>query len=115
MSHMEDIQTLDTEEPSNKKNTQMKRSGRKTGVKKSNSLEVAVPGVQKKAPKKRGPPRPHKKLQQEVLETRVNKLQNRIDRATEQLQEAKRHIAGYHREIEFRQADALQNPGLIAQ
>jgi len=56
--------------------------------------------------KKRGPPRPHKKLTADVLKTRITKLQKRIDRAQSQLQDAERHIAGYLRESGLRDAEA---------
>jgi hypothetical protein len=64
---------------------------------------------QRKAPdgskisRKRGPPRPHRKLTQEVLDKRIQKLQRRIDRVQTQLEDAQRHIVGYRNEEQYRQ------------
>ncbi len=55
--------------------------------------------------KKRGPPRPHKKLAQEVLHSRITKLQKRIDRARGQLEDAERHIDSYNKEAKYRLED----------
>jgi hypothetical protein len=55
--------------------------------------------------KKRGPPRPHKKLAQEVLDSRITKLRKRIDRARGQLEDAERHIDSYNKEAKYRQED----------
>ena len=52
--------------------------------------------------KKRGPPRPHRKISNYVLEQRIQKLQKRIDKAKAQLEDATRHIEGYHRESSYR-------------
>jgi hypothetical protein len=73
--------------------------------KKAGRKQVKAPVDSKKAARKRGPPRPHKKLDQGVLEMRISKLQRRIDRASGQLQDAHRHIDGYHREIAFRRTE----------
>ena len=56
-------------------------------------------------PRKRGPPRPHRKLQQEILEGRISKLSRRIDRAQGQLEDAKRHIDAYEKEVKYREQD----------
>ena len=55
--------------------------------------------------RKRGPPRPHRKLQDDVLALRIAKLQKRIDRAQGQLEDATRHIDGYNKENEFRRSE----------
>ena len=52
----------------------------------------------------RGPPRPHRRITQDVLETRVTKLQKRIKRARIQLEVSERHVAGYLLEQEYRKA-----------
>lgn len=59
-------------------------------------------------PRKRGPPRPHRKLAQDVLEGRIAKLRKRIDRAKGQLEDAERHIDGYAKEAKYREADSKQ-------
>lgn len=56
--------------------------------------------------KKRGPPRPHRKLDTDVLNGRIEKLNKRITRAKQQLEDAQRHIEGYNKEFLFRQQDA---------
>lgn len=67
----------------------------------------AVPKRKSDGPvKKRGPPRPHRKLSGDILKTRITKLQKRIDRAQSQLQDAERHIAGYLRESSMRDSEA---------
>ena len=53
-------------------------------------------------PRKRGPPRPHRKLAQEVLEGRIGKLRKRIERSRNQLEDAERHIEGYIKESSYR-------------
>lgn len=55
------------------------------------------------APKKRGPPRPHRKLTQEVLDGRIGKLKKRIDKARGQLEDAERHIDAYVKEAAYRE------------
>lgn len=56
--------------------------------------------------KKRGPPRPHRKLDKEVLAGRIEKLQRRIERAKGQLEDAERHIDAYTKEAKYREAEA---------
>ena len=56
--------------------------------------------------KKRGPPRPHRKLDKEVLAGRIEKLQRRIERAKGQLGDAERHIDAYAKEAKYREAEA---------
>ena len=64
--------------------------------------EKKEPGSPKR---KRGPPRPHRKLPPDVLALRITKLQKRIDRAQGQLEDATRHIDGYSKESEFRRIE----------
>ena len=56
-------------------------------------------------PRKRGPPRPHRKLPQDVLEGRIGKLRKRIERAKGQLEDAERHIEGYDKEAKYRETE----------
>lgn len=56
-------------------------------------------------PRKRGPPRPHRKLPQEVLDGRIGKLRKRIERARGQLEDAERHIEGYDKEAKYREQE----------
>lgn len=51
---------------------------------------------------KRGPARPHRRLEAEVIDARIAKLQKRLDRAKSQIEDAGRHVEGYLREREFR-------------
>jgi hypothetical protein len=55
--------------------------------------------------KKRGPPRPHRKLDQDVLSSRIEKLQKRIDKSKDILEEAERHIDAYNKETKYRVED----------
>jgi len=59
-----------------------------------------------RVPKKRGPPRPHRKLAQDLLEARLGKLRRRIEKAKGQLEDAERHIEAYDKEFKYRKADA---------
>ncbi len=52
--------------------------------------------------RKRGPPRPHRKLGQEILDGRITKLRSRIQRCRGQLEDAERHIDGYEKEAKYR-------------
>ena len=56
--------------------------------------------------RKRGPPRPHRKLTQEVLESRISKLNKRIEKAKGHLEDAERHIDGYSKERKYREVEA---------
>ena len=58
--------------------------------------------------KKRGPPRPHRRLAQEVLVARIGKLQKRINKARGLLEEAERHIEAYSHEEKYRAAEAKE-------
>ena len=71
-----------------------------------------APRVKKDASekKKRGPARPHRRLTDEVLDSRIEKLRKRFDKAKSQLEEAGRHLGGYDREKQMRESDgAAQN------
>jgi hypothetical protein len=56
--------------------------------------------------KKRGPARPHRRLDIEVINTRITKLEKRRLRAKEQLEDATRHVEGYQAERDFREQEA---------
>ena len=55
---------------------------------------------------KRGPARPHRRLATDVIDTRIAKLQKRLDRAKAQIEDATRHVEGYQRERQFRAQEA---------
>lgn len=55
---------------------------------------------------KRGPARPHRRLTDDVIDTRITKLQKRLDRAKSQIEDAGRHVEGYLRERDFRAKEA---------
>ena len=67
---------------------------------KSKPKTVRAPGEPKA---KRGPARPHRRLEDDVINLRIEKLQKRLDRAKGQAEDASRHIEGYKREREFRE------------
>ena len=55
---------------------------------------------------KRGPARPHRRLAVDVIDSRIAKLQKRLDRAKAQIDDAGRHVEGYLRERDFRAKEA---------
>ena len=63
-------------------------------------------GGEPRVVKKRGPPRPHRRLEADVLHGRIEKLQKRIDKAKGVLEEAERHIDVYNKEKKYRAAEA---------
>ena len=56
--------------------------------------------------KKRGPARPHRRLDIETIHSRITKLEKRRQRAKEQLEDATRHVEGYQAERDFREQEA---------
>jgi hypothetical protein len=70
-----------------------------TNTKKRAPKEKKDPGAPKP---KRGPARPHRRLALDVIESRITKLQKRLDRAKAQTEDASRHVEGYLRERDFR-------------
>ena len=56
--------------------------------------------------KKRGPARPHRRLDIETITSRIEKLDKRRLRAKEQLEDATRHVEGYQAERNFREQEA---------
>lgn len=85
------------------------------GAKKGKAKPKATRTASEKKPdgervvRKRGPPRPHKRLAQEILDVRLGKLRNRIDKARGQLEDAERHIDSYEKESKYRKLEAA-NP-----
>jgi hypothetical protein len=71
-------------------------------AKKARPKAIKVPGEPKP---KRGPARPHRRLDIGVVNSRIEKLQKRLDRAKGQVEDASRHIEGYQREREFREKE----------
>jgi len=75
--------------------------------------EAQVPVTQKqtkkvapKAPKKkRGPARPYRRLTQEVLDSRISKLEKRKTRAKHQLTETEGFLEKYKKETVYRQEE----------
>jgi hypothetical protein len=68
-----------------------------------------------KIARKRGPPRPHRKLAQDVLDKRIHKLQRRIERVQTQLDDAQRHIVGYRNEEQYRKDHPEEAPPPVAE
>lgn len=56
--------------------------------------------------KRRGPPRPHRRLEEGVLSTRMERLEARIEKAREQIEDAGRHLEIYALESKYRRQDA---------
>jgi hypothetical protein len=63
--------------------------------------------------KKRGPPRPHRRLAQEVLTARVTKLEKRIIKARGLLEESERHMEAYSNECKYRAAETKEAEGAV--
>jgi len=63
-------------------------------------------GAARQQRKKRGPARPHRRLDIDTINTRITKLEKRQLRAKEQLEDATRHVDGYRAEREFREQEA---------
>jgi len=59
---------------------------------------------------KRGPPRPYRKLSQEILDQRIKKLQKRLERCTAQAEEAGGFLSKYVREQGYRHAEKSAAP-----
>ena len=72
-------------------------------AKKARPKAVKIPGEPKP---KRGPARPHRRLDIGVINSRIDKLQKRLDRARGQVEDASLHIEGYQREREFREKES---------
>ena len=63
-------------------------------------------GEQRLPRKKRGPARPHRRLDIVTIDSRIDKLEKRRVRAKEQLEDATRHVEGYLAERNFRAQEA---------
>lgn len=100
LEHPRDAEVGDKEEGGAKKAKTKPKAARATSDKKADGERVV---------KKRGPPRPHKRLAQEILDVRLGKLRNRIEKAKSQLEDAERHIDSYEKESKYRKLDA-ENP-----
>jgi len=57
---------------------------------------------------KRGPARPYRKLPQETLESRITKLEKRIERTSAQAEEGRSFLSKYTREQGFRAGEPAQ-------
>jgi hypothetical protein len=113
--------TSDSEMPPATKSTKKQRPEKSSGNNNTTPTEKSSPKatIAKKAPKstkdsgepkpKRGPARPHRRLAAEVIDSRIAKLQKRLDRAKSQIEDAGRHVEGYLRERDFRDKEAANN------
>ena len=83
----------------------------KAGKKKT--VKAPRKGVTKKAKgeRKRGPARPYKKLPQDTLDSRIKKLQKRIERTSAQAEEGRNFLIKYTREQSFRDSEAAPEAG----
>jgi hypothetical protein len=73
---------------------------------KSGGVKAKPDGEPRQPRKKRGPARPHRRLDIETINSRIAKLEKRRLRAKEQLEDATRHVEGYRAEREFRDQEA---------
>jgi hypothetical protein len=95
-NEMEDVDEADDESPEDGEVVEKKhkkKAPRKTIGKKS------------KSERKRGPARPYRKLPQETLESRIKKLQKRIERTSAQAEEGRTFLSKYTREQAFRETE----------
>ena len=102
-----DVEVDEPESPSDgEKTKKLKKSGTpKTPKKKGSVGEKKISVSEKKIRKKRGPPRPHRQVPDEVLSMRISKLLKRMEKAKTQLADATRHFDGYQNEQKYREAD----------
>ena len=56
---------------------------------------------------KRTPARPHRRLDIETIDSRITKLQKRLDHAKTQIADAERHVDGYVKEKHYRDEEML--------
>jgi len=56
---------------------------------------------------KRTPARPHRRLDLETIDSRITKLQKRLDHAKTQITDAERHVEGYMKEKHYRDEEML--------
>ena len=116
-----DVEVDEPESPSDgEKTKKLKKSGTPKTPKKKGSVgekkisvgekkisvgEKKISVSDKKIRKKRGPPRPHRQVPDEVLSMRISKLLKRMEKAKTQLADATRHFDGYQNEQKYREAD----------
>jgi hypothetical protein len=93
-------ETLQVKAPKAKKAKTDKAEKSDKPVKPKSDKEASQPRA------KRGPARPHRRLTADVIDSRINKLQKRLDRAKSQIEDAGRHVEGYLRERDFRAKEA---------
>jgi hypothetical protein len=60
--------------------------------------------------RKKGAPRPYRRVSEEVLATRIEKLTERLERAKKQHEAARLMLTKYAHERFYREKDAIQNP-----
>ena len=73
---------------------------------KTGSIKTKTDSEPRQPRKKRGPARPHRRLDIDTINSRIAKLEKRRLRAKEQLEDATRHVEGYRAEREFRDQEA---------
>jgi len=102
----------DAAAPAGEEKQQASGEGRRSGGRgpRKGLGKKAAEGGEPRVVKKRGPPRPHRRLAEEVLSGRIEKLQKRIDKARGVLDEAERHIELYNKERKYRDAEAPAAP-----
>ena len=81
------------------------KKGKATG-KNSGEPQKKPDGSGKK--RKRGPPRPHRQVPNDVLQQRLGKLYKRIEKAKTQLADATRHYEGYKNEKMYRESEETE-------
>jgi hypothetical protein len=79
--------------------------GDKKGKKKGGKVTKAAKAKKVKGQRKRGPARPYRKLPQDTLDSRIKKLQKRIERTSQQAEEGRAFLSKYTREQAFRDAE----------
>jgi hypothetical protein len=97
------VSTAADEKPSKKAKTE-----RAPRPPKLQAKSDAEPKSEKQARRKRGPARPHRRLDIEINTARITKLDKRRLRAKEQMEDANRHVEGYQAERDFRQQEAAE-------
>lgn len=97
------VDFLPNQMPSDNESTPKPKKQRADKPIKPREKKSADPAVPKP---KRGPARPHRRLAADVIDSRISKLQKRLERAKAQIEDASRHVEGYLRERDFRAKEA---------
>jgi len=105
----EPLEEGEIDEAADGEETDKPEDGEKAAKKKKTPKAAKTVKTKKtKGERKRGPARPYRKLPQETLESRIKKLEKRIERTSAQAEEGRCFLSKYTREQGFRDAEAVR-------